>query len=123
MRVLLTEDIEIARKVACLVLGSMGCEIDMALNGQAAIDAVKQQQYDLVFMDLGLPDMRGEVVAQKIREIVGPTDAVKIVALTAHACQSLNFGTIFDAVLEKPLTKTNLIETLRKLDVALPHSA
>ena len=117
MRVLLTEDIEIARKVASLVLSSIGCDIDVARNGQAAIDAVQKKEYDLIFMDLGLPDMRGELAATRIRTHLGPNTAVRIVALTAHASEGLNSDRLFDLVLEKPLTKAGLFKMLKALEL------
>lgn len=116
MRVLLTEDVEVARKVACLVLNSLGCVIDIALNGQAALDAMAvDSNYDLILMDLGLPDMRGEDVAQRIQAEYGDQAKMKVVALTAHA--PLDDMSMFDALMEKPLTKHKFCELLKKIDL------
>lgn len=116
MKVLLTEDVEVARRVACLVLNSLGCVIDVALNGQAALDAMAvDSNYDLILMDLGLPDIPGEEVAQRIQAQYGDQSKMKVVALTAHA--PLDDMSMFDAIIEKPLTKYNFCQLLKKIDL------
>jgi CheY-like chemotaxis protein len=116
MKVLLTEDVEVARRVACLVLNSLGCVIDVALNGQAALDAMAvDSNYDLILMDLGLPDIPGEEVAQRIQAQYGDQSKMKVVALTAHA--PLDDMSMFDAIIEKPLTKHNFCKLLKKIDL------
>jgi len=108
--VLVVEDLAIAAKVACSLLLNLGCTVDIAENGQSAINLVKNNHYDLIFMDVGLPDVSGNDVTSQIRkwETLSNTKRTPIIALTAHIDvenkeQCVKAG--MDAVLSKPLTK------------------
>ncbi len=107
--VLLIEDTEIARKVALLVFAPLNCEIDIAINGREAINKIKNKKYDLVLLDIGLPDISGLEVAKQVRlfEADHSRLPVPIIALTAHIPQSsiqqcLNAG--IQQVIKKPLS-------------------
>lgn len=85
-RILLVEDNELNIEVMLTLLDDYGINIDVARNGQEAIDAVKNKDYDIVFMDIQMPVMDGLEAARKIRDELGKKDLI-IIALTAHIRQ------------------------------------
>ncbi len=113
LRVLLAEDNFINQKVAAALLGRFGYRCDMAANGVEAVDAVLRQPYDLVLLDIQMPEMDGvEACALMRRKLRGRCP--RIVALTANAFpgareQYLEQG--FDEYISKPL----LPETLQRI--------
>lgn len=85
-QILLVEDNPMAAKAACLALERLKCQIDIADSGQQAIEWVRRKSYDLIFMDLGLPDFDGLEATRRIRDLNDPVAvATPIVALTGHA--------------------------------------
>ncbi|MBB71415.1 MAG: hypothetical protein CMF50_03355 [Legionellales bacterium] len=80
-QILLVEDDKIAAKVAVAILTTLNCEVIHAPTGAAAIDLAGKHHFDLVFMDLGLPDMCGIDVANEVRKL----QDIPIIALTGHA--------------------------------------
>lgn len=87
-RILLVEDHEIIARISKTILEDLkelNCEVDVAENGKKALDLIEKAHYDLVFLDIGLPDIDGYTVAKSIRSNKNPSIAnVKIFALTAH---------------------------------------
>jgi two-component system aerobic respiration control sensor histidine kinase ArcB len=117
IRVLVVEDHEIAQKVAQLVLQGLACSVDIAKTGQEALEFSAENDYHLVFMDVGLPDMDGLTVTANIRshESKSNLPRVPIVGLTAHAnmgAQALEAG--MSDFLVKPLTKKSCSHMLNK---------
>ncbi len=108
-RVLIVEDNTMAAKLAKSILEELNCHVDIALDGKEAISSFDNHHYEIIFMDIGLPDMDGMRVTQLIREkekknnIKEPTP---IFALTAHKDNEsfqdcINVGMY--GILEKPL--------------------
>lgn len=85
MRVLLVEDHPIAAKAASLLLQSLHCEVTHADTGELAISYAAEHPYDLILLDIGLPDIDGLAVAARIRALPGEHAATPIAALTGHA--------------------------------------
>jgi CheY-like chemotaxis protein len=85
-RVLLAEDNVVNQRVAVRMLERMGCAVDVAADGQAAIDAWEHGQHDVVLMDLQMPGVDGIEATATIRSReVGSERRVPILALTASA--------------------------------------
>jgi len=108
-KILLVEDSDLAAKIARNILLELGCEVDIAVNGRAALELIEKTPYDLIFMDIGLPDMNGCQVAQQIRfHSVEEIAQISIVALTAHSESKKKqdcFAVRMNTVITKPLTK------------------
>jgi PAS domain S-box-containing protein len=83
-RVLLAEDNGVNRLVASEMLARLGVDVFHAANGQEAVEAVQQQTFDLVLMDVQMPVLDGYGASEQIRTLPGGQD-LPIVALTAHA--------------------------------------
>lgn len=123
IRVLLVEDNPINRIVAVHIMASLGCEVKAVASGQEALAAVDENDYDIIFMDVAMPDMDGFEVTRRIREThaVAPGAAsVTIVALTAHAmegdaqrCRDAGM----DGYLSKPVDRRVVARTLMSLDL------
>lgn len=84
LRILLAEDNVINQKVALHILGKLGYRADVVSNGLEALEVVKCSDYDLVFMDVQMPEMDGEDAAHRIREEVPAGRQPWIVAMTAN---------------------------------------
>ncbi len=83
--ILLVEDNPVNQKVARRMLETMGLRCDVAASGIAALTQLSQQSYDLIIMDLNLPDMPGIELTGKIRDQEGEVMHIPIVAMTADA--------------------------------------
>jgi signal transduction histidine kinase/CheY-like chemotaxis protein len=83
-RVLLVEDNPVNQLVAKGMLGKLGCQVEVAVNGAEAIRALEQQTFDLVLMDCNMPVMDGYEATRRIRES-GRWPSLPIIALTANA--------------------------------------
>ncbi|MGH9765760.1 MAG: response regulator, partial [Blastocatellia bacterium] len=117
LRILLAEDNVINQKVALRMLGRMGYHADLAPNGLEATLAVQRQTYDVVLMDMHMPEMDGLQAARRICEMREPHIRPRIVALTASAmqadqeeCQAAGM----DDYLSKPIDVSALRTALQK---------
>src|SRR5213594_2066313 len=84
LRVLLAEDNPVNQQVAVAMLVKRGHEVHVSSNGREAVDAVRQRDYDVVLMDIQMPDMDGFEATQAIRALPKGRD-LPIIGLTAHA--------------------------------------
>ena len=85
LRILLAEDNTVNQKLATRLLGRMGYEADIAGNGIEAVEAVERQRYDLVLMDVQMPEMDGLEATRIMVERMPANDRPWIVAMTANA--------------------------------------
>jgi len=119
VKVLLVEDIELNVVVAKSVLEKLGCQVDVAMNGHQAIELFEQNIYDLVLLDIQLPDMTGFAIAQYFHQNYenGIYDYLPpLVALTANVMQSKAEYEAqgMDDVLRKPLDVKELTQCLQR---------
>ncbi|MFA4924895.1 MAG: response regulator, partial [Ignavibacteriaceae bacterium] len=85
-KILLAEDNPVNQKVASKILAQAGFQIDAVNNGKEAYETMlAAAQYDLILMDIQMPEMDGWTATQKIREIKGIGEEIPIIAMTAHA--------------------------------------
>jgi signal transduction histidine kinase/CheY-like chemotaxis protein len=83
--VLLAEDNPVNQKLACHLLGKLGCEVDVANNGVEALDRWTTRPYDAIFMDCQMPVLDGYRTTARIRESGGRGRRIPIVAITASS--------------------------------------
>lgn len=84
-KILLAEDNLINQKVAIRTLNSAGYEVDAVMNGERAVRAHTQNKYDLILMDVQMPDVDGFAATKMIRALKEPKNKIPIIAITAHA--------------------------------------
>ena len=85
LKVLLAEDVKLNQLLTQKLLARSGYRIDVVENGQEAIDAVKQTDYDVILMDVQMPEIDGIEATRQIRTLPQPKCSVPIIALTAQA--------------------------------------
>ena len=83
MRVLVVDDHDINRRALQLILQPLGCDIATAADGRTAVRICEQTAFDLIFMDVRMPEMDGREATRRIRAGGGPNAGVPIIAVTA----------------------------------------
>lgn len=122
LSILLVEDIELNVMVAKALLEKLGQQVEVAMTGQQALDMARNKTYDLILLDIQLPDTNGFEVAKVLHdeELVSQTP---IVALTANVIKTreeyLQNG--MDDVIAKPIKKSRVIEVFNQLFIEQPE--
>jgi CheY-like chemotaxis protein len=115
LRILLAEDNVVNQKLAMRLLQQMGYRADLASNGIEAVECVERQPYDVVLMDVQMPEMDGLEATREICAKMAGSQRPRIVAMTANAMQGdremcLDAG--MDDYLTKPIRVEQLVEAL-----------
>jgi CheY-like chemotaxis protein/HPt (histidine-containing phosphotransfer) domain-containing protein len=84
---LLAEDNAVNQRIALLLLGKLGYEADVVSNGAAALDALRRERYDVVLMDVEMPEMDGLEASRRIHAEWRGRERPRIVAMTANAME------------------------------------
>ncbi|WP_082161618.1 PAS domain S-box protein [Rufibacter radiotolerans] len=113
---LLVDDNQINQKVALKLLERMGCQADVASNGYEAIDLASQNRYDLIFMDIQMPEMDGVTATHELKKLLG-TNCPPIVAMTAYSMKDdaekfMNEG--LDDYISKPVKISDLYDRISR---------
>jgi len=117
LKVLLAEDNVVNQKVATLMLSRLGYDCDVAADGREAIRALERQHYDLVFMDVQMPELDGLSATRLICERWPAGERPRIVAMTANASphdRQICLEAGMDDYISKPVTPPALTEAIKR---------
>ena len=123
LNILLAEDNKINQKVASLNLNNLGHKVTIANNGKEAVEQFENGDFDLIFMDVQMPEMDGVEACEKIREIEKNSDDTKkipIIAMTANTSEDerkkyTEAG--MDGYISKPFKQKELVELFNRFAV------
>jgi signal transduction histidine kinase/CheY-like chemotaxis protein len=117
VKVLVVDDIEINLELTRAILESFDIDADLAKRGEDALELVRANAYDIIFMDHMMPGMDGIETTRRIRELGGPCAVVPIIALTANVINGAEYMFLenqFNGFLAKPIEFASLNLCLRK---------
>src|SRR5262249_23367728 len=118
LRILLAEDNVVNQKLALRQLQQMGYRADLAGNGVEVIECIERQVYDVVLMDVQMPDMEGWEAVGRIRGSLPMGERRRIIAMTANAMQGdrdMCLAAGMDDYLTKPIRLHQLAEALMRV--------
>ncbi|NJC98683.1 MAG: response regulator [Anaerolineae bacterium] len=118
LRILLAEDNQVNQKLALRLLEQMGYRADVASNGIEAVESIERQIYDVILMDVQMPEMDGLDATRNIRKL---KDAAQphIIAMTANALEGdreMCIAAGMDDYISKPIHVNELVEALLKAE-------
>lgn len=117
MDILLVEDDKVNQLVFSNMLKTKGHKLYITNNGSEALEVISQKRFDIIFMDIQMPEMDGSETTQRIRKGEGYRNHIPIVAITAHALKGdrerfLSAG--MDEYISKPVEITELFSVIDK---------
>jgi len=118
LRILLAEDNVVNQKLAMRLLQQMGYRADLASNGIEAVESVQRQIYDVVLMDVQMPEMDGLEASRRITAAAPQGKRPRIVAMTANAMQGdreMCMEAGMDDYVTKPIRVDALVEALHQV--------
>ena len=118
LRILVAEDNAVNQKLALRILQQMGYRADLASNGIEAIESVERQTYDVVLMDVQMPEMDGLEASRRITATWPPDARPRIVAMTANAMagdREMCLAAGMDDYVTKPIRVEQLVEALNRV--------
>jgi PAS domain S-box-containing protein len=116
--VLIAEDNKVNQHVAQLIVSHAGHRVDLADDGRQAVEAARAKDYDVILMDLQMPELDGIAAAKEIRQLPGRAGQVPIIALTSHAMAGVREEVIaagMDDYVSKPFDADVLLAKLQHL--------
>ena len=124
MRILVVEDNSVSRDLAMYMLRQLGHDVAMVGNGREAVERQSESPFELIVMDVWMPEMDGLEACRKIREIESATGGPRtpIIALTAHAIRGDRDACIaagMDEYLTKPIRRQTLVEAIHRVSGGL----
>ena len=125
MRVLVAEDNQTNQVVIRAMVAKLGHRADLVGNGIEAVEAMRSRRYDLVLMDVMMPEMDGIEATRRIRAMPAPQGRIPIIGLTAHAAAADHEAcrqSGMERVLTKPVTIGALGEAMAEIVDGLPIS-
>lgn len=125
-RALIVEDNPVNQKILKRLLAGLGVEVDVAANGQLAVDACDAYEYDIIFMDLQMPVMDGFQATEEIRRRQQPGRKVPIIAVTANSEQEFRARAAqvgMDGFLAKPVDRGTIAHVITEQTGAMPPVA
>ncbi len=117
LHVLVVDDNEANLRLLCTLIEDLGIPVQGVANGLAAIAALRNSHYDLVFMDIQMPGMDGVETTRRIRELGSAHARTPVIAVTAHALASERqqlLGAGLDDYLTKPIGEQQLCYVLER---------
>lgn len=118
LRILLAEDNAVNQKLALRILEQMGYRADVASNGIEAVESIERQKYDVILMDVQMPEMDGLDATREIRKLANATQP-HIVAMTANAMEGdreMCIAAGMNDYISKPIRVNELVEALLKAE-------
>jgi CheY-like chemotaxis protein/HPt (histidine-containing phosphotransfer) domain-containing protein len=116
-RILLAEDNPVNQQLAVHLLSRLGHRVDLAGNGREAVEMASKFTYDLIFMDVQMPEMDGFAATAAIRSLTGPAGRVPIIAMTAFALagdRERCLGASMDDYVAKPINPQELAAAVER---------
>jgi PAS domain S-box-containing protein len=126
LRILLAEDNRVNQRLAAALLQRSGHSCTVAQNGREAVEAVAAGNYDLVLMDVEMPEMGGIEATLLIRAMAPPKCRIAIIAMTAHAMSNARetyLAAGMDDYISKPISPAGLLAKLAAFAAGLPAQA
>jgi CheY-like chemotaxis protein len=123
LRLLLAEDNAVNQKVALRTLERLGYRADLAGNGLEVLDALRRQPYDVVLMDVQMPELDGLEATRRLRRELTPERQPYIIAMTANAMRGdreICLAAGMDAYLSKPVRIEELAAALEQYSTRVP---
>ena len=114
LRVLVVDDNKVIRELVTRQLAKLGAESETAIDGRDALEKLHQAKYDLVLMDVQMPEMDGITATQKIRKAEEGSGHTLIIALTGHGSRVECIEAGMDDYIAKPMNIATLKATLQK---------
>lgn len=117
LRILVAEDNDVNQKVIAAILSKSLHRVDIVGNGIEAVSAVIRGSYDVVLMDVQMPEMDGVTATKRIRELDGPQSQIPIIALTANAMkgdEEKYLASGMNDYVTKPIERDKLAAAMRR---------
>lgn len=121
LRVLLVEDNPVNQEVAAAMLRKRGHEVHIVVNGRLALDALSDQAFDVVLMDVQMPEMDGLAATREIRKNPKHVD-LPIIGLTAHADRAQCLEAGMNDHVGKPFKPETLYQAVERVSKAAPSA-